>query len=222
MVRIYVMGKEYRVPSGLTIMRALEYIGFRLVRGVGCRNGYCGACATLYRIMGDFELRTALACQKLVEDGMIIVLTPFIPAGKPRYNVGDLKPLTSIVLNVFPEISRCICCNSCSRACPQELDVMGFVQAVLRGDFRRAVEFSFDCLECGLCSLRCPAGIVHYYVARLVRRLYAKYMVPKDNLLREHVERIRSGEFDGEMDRLVSMSVDELKSLYEEVYPRRF
>jgi len=34
MVKIYVMGREYLVPEGLTIHKALEYAGFRLIRGV--------------------------------------------------------------------------------------------------------------------------------------------------------------------------------------------
>ena len=50
MVNIYLYGKKYEVPSSLTIMNAMEYAGYQLVRGVGCRCGFCGACATIYRI----------------------------------------------------------------------------------------------------------------------------------------------------------------------------
>lgn len=48
-VKIYVMGKAYDVPSNLTVMKAMEFIGYKLIRGCGCRAGFCGACATLYR-----------------------------------------------------------------------------------------------------------------------------------------------------------------------------
>ena len=41
MVNVFVMGKKYEVPASLTIMKALEYAGYKLVRGCGCRNG-CG------------------------------------------------------------------------------------------------------------------------------------------------------------------------------------
>ena len=58
MVNVFVMGKKYEVPASLTIMKALEYAGYKLVRGCGCRNGFCGACATIYRIKGDRELHT--------------------------------------------------------------------------------------------------------------------------------------------------------------------
>jgi len=49
-VEVFIMGKSYKVPAGLTIMKALEYAGYRFVRGCGCRAGFCGACATVYRI----------------------------------------------------------------------------------------------------------------------------------------------------------------------------
>ena len=52
MVNIFLFGKQYQVPDDLTIMRAMEYAGYQLVRGCGCRNGFCGACATVYRIKG--------------------------------------------------------------------------------------------------------------------------------------------------------------------------
>ena len=70
MVNVYFFGKKYEVPSNLTIMTAMEYAGYQLVRGVGCRNGFCGACATIYRIKGQQELKMALACQTQVENNM--------------------------------------------------------------------------------------------------------------------------------------------------------
>ena len=41
MVKVYLYGKEYEVPASLTIMEAFEYSGYQLVRGCGCRNGFC-------------------------------------------------------------------------------------------------------------------------------------------------------------------------------------
>ena len=52
MVTVFLFGKKYEVPDSLTIMEAMEYSGYQLVRGCGCRNGFCGACATIYRIAG--------------------------------------------------------------------------------------------------------------------------------------------------------------------------
>ena len=71
-VDIFLYGKKYSVPESLTIMGAMEYAGYRLVRGCGCRNGFCGACATIYRIKGKQELHACLACQTQVQEGMYI------------------------------------------------------------------------------------------------------------------------------------------------------
>ena len=46
MVNVWLFGKKYSVPESLTIMKAMEYAGYRLVRGCGCRNGFCGACSS--------------------------------------------------------------------------------------------------------------------------------------------------------------------------------
>ena len=62
MIDIYIMGKHYQVPEGLTIMTALEYCGYRLIRGCGCRAGFCGACATIYNSKSDPQLKYDLAC----------------------------------------------------------------------------------------------------------------------------------------------------------------
>ena len=70
MIPIFIMGKRYEVPEGLTILKALEYAGYRLTRGCGCRAGICGACVTVYRLADDYRLRFGLACQTTVEPNM--------------------------------------------------------------------------------------------------------------------------------------------------------
>ena len=77
MIKIYIMGTSYEVPAGLTIMKAMEFAGFKITRGAGCRAGFCGACATVYRKAGDFRIYAALACQTPAEDGMVLVQTSF-------------------------------------------------------------------------------------------------------------------------------------------------
>jgi len=209
------MGKKYEVPEGLTIMKAMEYIGYKFIRGAGCRGGFCGACATIYRMEGDYRLQVALACQELVRDGMYLTMIPFAPAKKKTYDIRKLRPTPNVFLQLYPEIARCLSCNTCTRACPQDISVMDYVQAALRGDVKEAAELSFDCIACGLCAVRCPAGIVPYHVGLLARRLYGKYMLPKSEELKRRVEEIGSGVFDAELDKLVRMNVDELKRLYE-------
>ena len=63
MVDVYIMGKRYKVPEGLTIMQALEYAGYQMIRGAGCRAGFCGACATVFQIKSNPQLQFDLACQ---------------------------------------------------------------------------------------------------------------------------------------------------------------
>ena len=46
MIPIFIMGKKYEVPETLTIMKAMEYAGYKYIRGCCCRGGICGACRT--------------------------------------------------------------------------------------------------------------------------------------------------------------------------------
>ena len=84
MVNVFFFGKRYSVPAELTIMTAMEYAGYTLKRGCGCRHGFCGACATIYRIKGDNELKTCLACQTQVQEGMYVASIPFFPTIRER------------------------------------------------------------------------------------------------------------------------------------------
>ena len=137
-VTIHVMGKKHTVPADLTIMKAMEAAGHQFKRGAGCRGGFCGACATIYRTKGSYKLQGALACQKIVEDGMYIAQIPFSPAEKKTYDIGELRPDASTFLEYYPEIARCLSCNTCTKACPQDIEVMDYVQAALRGDVEEA------------------------------------------------------------------------------------
>ena len=214
MVRIYIMGKEYLVPAGLTIMKAIEYAGYRYIRGAGCRAGFCGACATVYRKLGDYKLYANLACQTTVEDGMYLVQLPFVPANKATYDIEKVKPDENVILQYYPEVARCVSCNTCTKACPQGLEVMDYIQAALRGDIKKTAELSFDCIQCGLCAIRCPAEIAHYHVGQLARRIYGKYMMPKAKHLQERIKEIEAGKFDDEIKKLMKMGVKRLKELY--------
>ncbi|MGD2246838.1 MAG: 4Fe-4S dicluster domain-containing protein [Candidatus Methanofastidiosia archaeon] len=216
MVTVYIMGKEYEVPQGLTIMKAMEYAGYRLIRGAGCRAGFCGACGTIFRLKDEYKFRTALACQTTVEDGMYLTQLPFVPATKAEYDIEELRAQPNVIVSLYPEIARCVSCNTCTKACPQDLEVMDFIQAALRGDIEQAARESFDCLQCGMCAARCPADIVHYHVGQLARRLYGKYVAPRSEHLEKRNAEIEAKKFDDEMDELTQMELDELKKVYTE------
>src|SRR4030065_1423323 len=83
MIPIYIMGREYVVPETLTIMKAIEYAGYQYVRGCGCRGGICGACGTFYRFLGDYKLKTGLACQTVAQANMGKVELTFVLANRP-------------------------------------------------------------------------------------------------------------------------------------------
>jgi Fe-S oxidoreductase len=209
------MGKKYEVPADLTIMKAMEYAGHQFTRGAGCRGGYCGACATIYRTKGSYKLEGALACQKIVEDGMYIAQIPFSPAEKITYNLDDIRPDLSTILEYYPEVSRCLACNTCTKACPQDIMVMDYVQASLRGDITKAAKLSFDCISCGLCAVRCPAEIVPYNVGQLARRLYAKYVDGPTEHVLDRAKEVESGKFDDEIRELMQADKKTLHVLYE-------
>ncbi len=213
---IYVMGKRYRVPVGFTIMKAIEYAGYQYIRSCGCRAGFCGSCSTVYRMEGEQKLQFTLACQKLVEDGMYLVQIPFVPATKEKYDINELRPEENVILSVYPEIARCVSCNTCTKSCPQDINVMMYIQCALRGDIEKAAELSFDCIQCGMCAMRCPADIKHYHVGQLARRLRGKYLDPKSKNLERRLSEIDDGKYDGEMDELVNMGHDKVVEIYRE------
>ncbi len=216
MVSIYIMDKEYMVPDSLTIMKATEYAGYTYIRGCGCRGGTCGACATVYRTAGDYRIKVGLACQTVIEPGMRLAQIPFYPANKAIYDINKMQPTTADILKHYPEIARCLCCETCTRACPQDLEVMYYMQAALRGDVKQVAELSSECIMCGLCVSRCPAELMHYNVAILCRRLHGKYGLKKARHLADRVKEVEEGKFKKELDELVKMDGAELKKAYDE------
>lgn len=214
MVTVFLMGKKYDVPSNLTIMGAMEYAGYQLVRGCGCRNGFCGACATIYRIKGQNELKACLACQTKVENDMYIATLPFFPVMKQVYDINKVSPTEAIMMQLYPEIYSCIGCNACTKACTQELNVMQYIAYAQRGEYEKCAEESFDCVMCGVCSSRCPAGISHPQVALLARRLTGKYLAPKSEHLENRVQEIKDGTFTDLIEALMQKPIEELKELY--------
>ncbi len=213
-VNIYLFGKKYTVPEELTIMKSMEYCGYQLIRGCGCRNGFCGACATIYRIKGQMELKTCLACQTKVEEGMYVATLPFFPLVKQIYDIEKISPEQAIMMQLYPEIYSCIGCNACTKACPQQLKVMQYIAYAQRGEFDKCAEESFDCVMCGICSSRCPAGISHPQVALLARRLTGKYIAPKSEHLEERVKEIAEGKYEKIIEDLMQKPLAELKELY--------
>jgi len=216
LIPIFIMGKQYMVPPSLTIMTAMEYAGYRLIRGIGCREGFCGACATVYRLPSDYRLQIGLACQTMVQPGMYLAQLPFFPAQRAVYNIAELQPNLASVLRLYPEVMRCLSCGTCAKVCPQNLDPRDFMADIMRGDIAAAAQKSFDCIMCGLCAARCPAEEAQYNVAILCRRLYGRYIAPQAKHLAERVKEIEQGKFDAELAEMKRKSKEELKKIYAE------
>lgn len=216
MATVYIMGSAYEVPAEATIMGAIEYAGYQIKRGAGCREGFCGACATVYRLPNDYKIYSGLACTTLVQDGMWLSQLPSIPAQKPVYEINKLKPDVATFQKLYPEVFRCVACNTCTKACPQDLEVMDYIQAAIRGDIERVMDLSFDCLCCGLCAIRCPAEIVQYNVGLLAKRLYGKYLSIKTEQLEKRIKEIKNHKYDREYKELMKMKKELLKNKYYE------
>ena len=215
LIPVYIMGKRYMVPPTLTIMKAMEYAGYTLIRGVGCRGGFCGACATTYRIKGDPKLYFGLACQTVVQPEMYLAQIPFFPAQRSTYDITDMEPTPATLFSTYTELLRCLGCGACTKACPQDLDVRAYMAAGMKGDIAEMADLSFDCIMCGLCAARCPAEEAQYNIAILARRLYGRYLAPRSEHLEERLEEIEAGAFDERLEALKQLDRDELVERYE-------
>jgi len=213
-VTVFIMGKGHKVPAEATIMGAIEYAGYQIKRGAGCREGFCGACATVYRLPGDYKIYTGLACTTLVEEGMWLSQLPAIPANKSIYDINKIEPNVATIQKLYPEVFRCVACNACTKACPQDLEVMDYIQAAKRGDIEAVMDLSFDCVFCGLCAIRCPAEIVQFNVGILAKRLYGKYLAPKSKELNIRIKEIKENKYDKEYNDLMTANKEALKKQY--------
>ena len=216
MISIYIMGRKYEVPQGLTILKAMEFAGYRVTRGCGCRGGVCGACVTLYRRKGSYKLSFGLACQTVVEPDMYLMQLPFVPANKAIYSIKNVGTNDSDITKLYPELMRCLQCNTCTKACPMELDVMGYVAAAMRGDLEHVVELSIECVMCGMCAARCPAELSPFNIALLIRRMYGKHVIPPSPQLGQRLKEITEGAFKGEIAGLKEANEGEILERFKE------
>lgn len=216
MVPVYIMGKRYEVPETVTIMKAMEYAGFQFIRGCGCRGGICGACATVYRKGGDYKLHAGLACQTVIEPNMHLTQIPFYPANRAAYNFSEITADPEEIFKLYPELFRCVACNTCTKACPMDIAVMDVVSALKQGDIAKAAILSFSCIQCGLCVSRCMGELPQYHIFQLARRVYGSKIVPRAGHLDEAVQAIAGGRYEEALSVLRGMEEGELRKLYQE------
>ena len=93
---------------------------------------------------------------------------------------------------------------------------MDYVNEALRGDIERAAHTSFDCIMCGLCTVRCHAEMPQYLIGILARRLYSAHIAARYQDLEVRVQQVLDGDYDKELASIKELSVEELKVLYKE------
>jgi succinate dehydrogenase/fumarate reductase-like Fe-S protein len=217
MIPIFIMGKKYEVPDTLTIMKAMEYAGYKYIRGCGCRDGKCGACATVFRKPGDYHIYSALACQTQVEPNMYLTQMPFYPANRASFDYDKMTADPEEIFKLYPEIFRCVACNACSKVCPMDVEVMDVIAAVKRGDITKAAQLSFDCIQCGLCASRCMGELPQYHVAQLCRRIYGGKIAPRAKHLATTARIVKKErKYEEALQKLMKTDDKQLRKLYVE------
>ncbi len=210
MVSVEIAGKTFQVPEGITVIKALWYTGQDVVRGIGCLGGFCGACATYYRTKDDPKVKTCLACQTAVQDGMSFSMVPPFPARKAVYQMSELKDPKQDLFNLYPEAPLCRNCNACTEACPQKINVREGVWQAVFGDFKATSETFIDCVMCGLCAPVCIADIAPSLVGVYASRVQGAFFTEKPELLHHRIKEIEEGRYDAEWRRVLAMSEQEL------------
>lgn len=215
MYTIYIMGKKYEVPAGLTIMKSMEYSGYQFTRGCGCRGGVCGACATIYRLNSETKWHIGLACQVNAEDEMYLVQLPYVPAYRAQYDVQTTEFTDENVLKLYPTLKRCMGCNTCTNSCPVNLKVLNYVSAILQGEFETAVHLSMECIMCGMCAARCPAEVAPMNMGMMVRRLWGKKAHITTPQFATRLKNITDGVYDEEIKKYKAMDKAQLQGVFK-------
>ncbi|MDY6842584.1 MAG: 4Fe-4S dicluster domain-containing protein [Thermodesulfobacteriota bacterium] len=216
LIPIYIMGKKYRVPESLTIMKALEYAGYKFIRGCGCRGGICGACSTVFRKPGDYKIYTGLACQTVIEPNMYLTQIPFYPANRKSFDYAELKGVPEEIYELYPELFRCVACNACTKVCPMDVQVMDVIATLKQGDVEKAAQMSFDCIQCGLCASRCFGELPQFHIMQLARRMYGGKIAPRAAHLRTTVKAVKEGQYEELLREVMKMSEEGIRWAYTE------
>ncbi len=212
---IYILGNAYTVPAGFTIMTSMEYAGFTLTRGCGCRGGICGACAVVYRV-GNEAWQVGLACQTLTHDHMVFMFLPYVQGQEGLYNAHTTPCTLQAVEAVFPALARCSNCNTCGKSCALGLHVLGYVRALRKGDFEKVRTLSLECIQCGMCAVRCPQGLTPFAMALMVRRVLSKSQYNPTPDFLTSLTQSHNNHWQADIERYKSLSHKDLLKVYQD------
>ncbi|SAL87746.1 acetyl-CoA decarbonylase/synthase complex subunit alpha [Caballeronia terrestris] len=204
MVCLSIEGQQVEAPANCSVLQAFVHAGETLVEGVGCMGqGVCGSCRVMVRRRGEQEVKTALACETLIEDGMqVAFLDYFTTSGRHVYRIEDVSDswqALHAISEIFPEASQCRHCSGCDRACPKGLDVQRGVNLAVEGKLAASSEVFDECVMCNLCTLACPEHIRPNHLGLFVRRMIAALSLRPANLMRR-LQQIENGEMKIDFD----------------------
>jgi formate hydrogenlyase subunit 6/NADH:ubiquinone oxidoreductase subunit I len=214
LIPVFFYGKRYDVPESFTIMQAYEFTGHQYTRGCGCRGGTCGACAALYIVPDTPSIKAGLACQTQVISAMSVIQIPYFPTKKSLYELDGLSADAASIVITYPELYSCMGCNTCTKMCPQDINVMECMSAAIRGDIESVAIQSMSCVMCGLCAARCPSEMAPYNIMLLSRRMYGKYIQKPYRNLPLRLKEIEDGRFHERLDELMAADINKLKEIY--------
>lgn len=205
LIEVEIMGKTYKVPAGLTMLQAMWHTGYELLRGAGCLGGICGACSTTYRTKGDIKIKTCLACQTEVEDGMSFSLVySYYPNRKIPYDFEKVKDPREDLFRFYPEASLCRNCDACTEACPKGIDVRTGVWEAALGKFKECSAHFLPCVMCSLCVPVCIADIAPNQIGLYTRRSQGIYFTERPPQLLTRIEEINEGKYESEWEELLA------------------
>ena len=146
-VRVTIDGRVFDAPIAATIVQAYATSEVPLLKNVGCMGqGVCGSCRCMVRRAGSREVKTELACETLVEDGMQVSFIDYFTPRRPHvYQIEDIADswrVNAQLNEIFPEARHCRHCSGCDRSCPKDIEVQRGVNLAAAGDIRGASEFS--------------------------------------------------------------------------------
>jgi succinate dehydrogenase/fumarate reductase-like Fe-S protein len=204
MVCLNIQGRQVEAPASYSILQAFVHAGETLVESVGCMGqGVCGSCRVMVRRSGEQEVKTALACETLIEDDMqVAFLDYFTDSERHVYRIEDIGSswqTLRAISEIFPEASHCRHCNGCDRACPKNLDVQRGVNLAVEGRLTASSEVFDECVMCNLCTLACPEHIRPNHLGLFVRRMIASLSLRPGNLMLR-LQQIENGEMKIDFD----------------------
>jgi succinate dehydrogenase/fumarate reductase-like Fe-S protein len=209
LLHLSIEGRQIEAPAHCSILQAFLHAGETLTEGVGCMGqGVCGSCRVIVcrvivRRSDDQEVRTALACETLIEDGMqVAFLDYFTEFSNRAYRMEEIRDSWQVlrtISEVFPEASHCRHCNGCDRACPKGLDIQNGVNFAVEGKLTASSQVFDECVMCNLCTLACPESIRPNHLGLFVRRMIASLSLRPANLMRR-LHQIETGEMKIDFD----------------------